>query len=86
MEDKSLRARLNSLIRIFNNGKFPVGAMILGFGNTKFGKIDEGLGAIKELALIIKQPIEIIKKVEKDDNGKKKEMIIIKIIKLEEIE
>ncbi len=45
-----LKKRLKNLIKLYNNGKYPVKVMILGFGNLKIDSREELLGRIRELA------------------------------------
>lgn len=78
-----LKKRLDSIVKIFNNGKFPIQHMILGFGRVRFKSNDECLGAIKELSLIVEQPLEVDEIFDKNDKG---ETIARQIIKIKEEE
>lgn len=73
--------RLSSLIKIFNDGKFPRNVMVLGFGGLSFKSNDECLGSIKELSLILGQPLEVEEIFDKNNEG---ETIARQIIKIKE--
>lgn len=79
---EALETRLNSLISIFNKGKFPINIMILGFGNISFKSNNECMGAIKELSSILEQPLEVEEIFDKNDEG---ETIAREIIKIKEV-
>jgi hypothetical protein len=56
-----LTTRLKTLIRLFNENKFPFSNMILGFGVTGIDDREECFGRIKELSSILFTQIKLIK-------------------------
>ena len=59
---KAIENRIKSWIDVFNNKKFPIKSMILGFGEFEIKNKEECLSRIKELCELIGFQCKYIKK------------------------
>lgn len=57
----SLKVRLRTLIRLFNENKFPFSQVMLGFGRLNIDDREECFGRIKELSDITGRQIKLTK-------------------------
>ena len=77
---ETLREKLKSLIKLYNNGKYPIKVRILGFGNLKIDSREELLGRIRELAELTQTNYMPETEIIKNDDGSITKIYRIKLI------
>ncbi len=77
---ESVKNKLRTMIRVYNNGKYPVSLMILGFGTLEVNSREELLGRIREIAELTQTSYMPETETIKNEGGSEDKSYKIKLI------